>query len=55
MLSLILLLQLSLREVVADIPRDAGAVVTLILILVFAGFIWIGTRSPKETKGDDGK
>ena len=35
---------LTLREIVQNIPHDAAAVVVYVLIAVFAGFIWMGTR-----------
>lgn len=43
MISLILL-ELSLREVAADIPRDAGAVVVYLLLAAFVVMTWAGSR-----------
>ena len=43
MLSLILL-KLTLQDVLADIPRDAEAMVTYSVLLIFVGFIWAGNR-----------
>lgn len=44
MLSLILL-ELTLQEVLADIPHDAGAVIVFLLLGAFVGFVWYGSRS----------
>lgn len=44
MLALILL-ELTLREIVSDIPHDAGAVVAYALLAIFLGFIWAGSRN----------
>lgn len=41
---------LTLREVIADIPHDVPAMVVYVLIAVFVGFIWWGSRG-----GDAGK
>jgi hypothetical protein len=38
-------LDLTLREVIADIPRDAGTAVTLLVLVLFAGFVWHGSRT----------
>lgn len=35
---------LTLREVIADIPHDVPAMVVYVLIAVFVGFIWWGSR-----------
>jgi hypothetical protein len=43
MLALILL-DLTLREIVADLPHDAGSIVIYVLFALFAGFIWAGSR-----------
>lgn len=43
MLSLVLL-KLSLQEILADIPRDAGAILVYVLMAAFAATIWIGSR-----------
>ncbi|HUE96929.1 MAG TPA: hypothetical protein VMN39_09725 [Longimicrobiaceae bacterium] len=51
MLSLILLLELTLREVIANIPHDAGAVVAFAVLALFVGFIWIGSRPKANADG----
>lgn len=43
MLSMIVL-ELALREVLADLPHDAGAGIVLILLLALIGFVWHGSR-----------
>lgn len=53
MLSFIHFLDLSVQDVIANLPRDAGAVVTFTLFALFIGFIWIGSR-PK-TNGSQKK
>ena len=35
---------LTLREVIADIPHDVPAMVVYVLIALFVGFIWWGSR-----------
>jgi hypothetical protein len=35
---------LTLREVLADIPHDVPAMVVYVLIALFVGFIWWGSR-----------
>jgi hypothetical protein len=35
---------LTLREVLADIPHDLPAMVVYVLIALFVGFIWWGSR-----------
>lgn len=44
MLSFILL-KLTLREMISDIPHDFGALIVYLLIALFVGFIWYGARS----------
>ena len=39
-----ILLELTLRDVVSDIPHDAGAMVAYALLAIFIGFIWAGSR-----------
>jgi hypothetical protein len=36
---------LTFREVISGIPHDAGAILAFILIAVFVGAIWLGSRS----------
>lgn len=43
MLSFILL-DLTLNEIVADIPRDGASVIVYLLIAIFVGLIWAGSR-----------
>lgn len=50
MLSLIFL-ELTLRDVLADIPHDAGAILTYALLAVFIGFIWAGSRNKAPGRG----
>jgi hypothetical protein len=40
----LILLDLTFREVVSDIPHDAGAVLAYLMIALFIGFTVIGTR-----------
>jgi hypothetical protein len=52
-----MLLDLTMREVVTDIPHDGAALVTYTIVLIFVGFIWAGSRKGKGTAGpasDDG-
>ena len=51
---------LTLREVIADIPHDVPAMVVYVIIALFVGFIWWGSRgknvgsatgSPTPTSG----
>lgn len=44
MFSSIFLLDLTIQDVIANIPRDAGALVTFALVGLFVGFVWIGSR-----------
>jgi hypothetical protein len=37
-------LTLTLRQIVADAPLDAGAWVTYAVLALFVGFVWIGNR-----------
>lgn len=41
------LLTLSLRQIVSDIPHDAGAWVTYAILALFVGFVWAGNRGPR--------
>jgi hypothetical protein len=36
---------LTFREVISGIPHDAGAILAFILIALFVGAIWLGSRS----------
>jgi hypothetical protein len=35
---------LTLTEMIRDIPHDAAAIVVYIMVLIFLGFIWHGSR-----------
>lgn len=35
---------LTLGRVLRDIPHDGPAIVVYVLLLVFVGFIWVGSR-----------
>lgn len=35
---------LTLREVVSGIPHDGPAIVVYAMLIVFVGFIWLGSR-----------
>lgn len=35
---------LTLREVISDIPHDGPAMIVYVLIAIFVGFIWWGSR-----------
>ena len=40
---------LTLRDIVADIPHDAGALVVYAFMAIFLGFIWYGNKArPKS-------
>lgn len=39
-----ILLDLTLHEIIADIPHDFGAVLVYGLIAAFVGMIWMGSR-----------
>lgn len=43
MLSFILL-DLTMRDIVAEIPHDAAAIVVYVMLALFIGFIWTGSR-----------
>ena len=43
MLSLILL-ELTLREVLSDLPMDGGGFIVLVMMVVWVGFLWLGSR-----------
>ncbi len=42
---LALILKLTLTDLAADIPHDASAFVVYLLLALFVGFIWYGSRS----------
>jgi hypothetical protein len=46
---LFILFKLTLRGVIADIPHDAGAIVIYLLLALFIGFIWAGSRGRPDT------
>lgn len=37
--------ELTLQEVISDIPHDAGALVAYALLGLFVGFVWMGNRN----------
>jgi hypothetical protein len=43
---LLALIDLTVREVISDLPHDAGAVIAYILLILFVGFVIIGSRRP---------
>ncbi len=43
MLSLVLL-ELTLEEIITDIPHDFAALVVYLMLALFVGFIWYGSR-----------
>lgn len=51
MISLILL-ELTFREVLADIPHDAGAVIVYLLLAVFVAMTWAGSRRRKPGRDE---
>ena len=47
--SSVALLDVSVGQLLAEIPRDAGAIVVYVVMIVFVGLIWLGSRG----KGKD--
>jgi hypothetical protein len=47
------LLELTFRELIADIPHDFGALIAYSLLAAFVAFIAVGSRSPKPLRRDD--
>jgi hypothetical protein len=47
----ILLLQVGIGDLISGIPRDAGAVVVYIVLAIFIGFVWIGSRPGASRSG----
>jgi hypothetical protein len=41
---LLALFELTLREIVSGIPHDAGAVIAYTLLILFVGFVVVGSR-----------
>jgi hypothetical protein len=39
-----ILLELTLAEVIGDLPHDAGAILVYVLLALFIGSIWHGSR-----------
>ena len=57
MLSFILL-ELTLQEVLADVPQDPAAVLTYAMLVLFVAFVWAGSRGGSGNRsaaggGDD--
>lgn len=46
-----ILLDLSLGEVLSDIPHDTGAIVVYVLLLLFVALTWSGSRKRKAGGG----
>jgi hypothetical protein len=38
------LADLSIGQILSDIPRDAGAIIVYAVIGIFVGLIWLGSR-----------
>lgn len=49
MLSLIL--NLTLEEIITDIPHDGAAFVVYLMLALFIGFIWYGSRPGASRRG----
>jgi hypothetical protein len=47
------ILELTLREVIGEIPHDLGALIAYSLLVAFIAFIAYGSRSPRPVHGDD--
>jgi hypothetical protein len=43
-------IDLTLSEIISDIPHDMGAVIAYILLILFVGFIVLGSR-PRRVGG----
>lgn len=44
---------LTFREVLSDIPHDAAAIFVYLLLALFVGFIWWGSRSRPSSSDRD--
>ncbi len=44
----LILLELTLEEVLTDIPHDFAALIVYLLLGLFVGFIWYGSRFPSK-------
>lgn len=42
-------LELTLRDVLSDVPRDGGALAVFLLMLAMVAVIWHGSRSGRST------
>ncbi|CAN5638058.1 hypothetical protein BH23GEM7_BH23GEM7_24470 [soil metagenome] len=51
----LILLNLTFEEIVTDIPHDAAAVVVYLLLALFVGFIWYGSRPGAAGEEDAGR
>ncbi|CAN5757413.1 hypothetical protein BH23GEM6_BH23GEM6_25850 [soil metagenome] len=47
----LVLLDLTFREVISDLPHDAGAMIAYLLLFLFVGFIVIGSRRSSGEPG----
>lgn len=50
-----ILLDLSIAEILADIPHDTGAIVVYLLLAVFVGMTWAGSRNRTPGGGPDSR
>jgi hypothetical protein len=41
----LVLISITFKGVIAEIPHDAGALIAYLLLLAFVAFIWIGSRA----------
>jgi hypothetical protein len=47
------IIELTIRQVVADLPHDLGAFIAYFVLAAFAAFIVYGSRNP-DAGGDEG-
>ncbi len=47
------ILQIGLRDVLSDIPRDVSALVVYGILILFACLIWAGSRRGGRRRPDD--
>ena len=41
---MIMLMDLSLRDILTDIPHDTSSILVYLMIVLFIGFIWYGNK-----------
>jgi len=51
---LLVLLDLTFREIIADVPHDGAAVVAYVFLALFIGVIVYGSRGRRSTPGGGG-